>query len=84
MPLFADNPMTKWANMLKNWQGPAKALLLSISVLSFLIWSSGHSIGGQELKQKSKKGWLSAAIGTFMGYGALTVINWISQQGSTL
>ncbi len=84
MPLFADNPMTKWASMLKTWQGPAKALLIAIAIIAFLIWSSGHSIGGQEMKQRSKKGWTAAAIGVFVGFGAVAILNWISQQGATL
>ncbi|MCT3019886.1 hypothetical protein EFN43_02135 [Pediococcus pentosaceus] len=82
---FAGNPLSKFAQTINgNWVGPAKAFLLAVGAFCFIIWSTAHSTGGEDMKRKGKNGWLAATIAVLMGYGAVSVISYMSQQGSSI
>ena len=83
--MFAGgNPFRSFANTLNGWMGPAKALLLSAAGLFFVIWAIAHSTGGEDMKRKGKSGWMAATVGTLIGYGAVSIIQYLSQQGSNI
>ncbi|MBU7002091.1 hypothetical protein HPG02_00365 [Pediococcus pentosaceus] len=82
---FAGNPFSKFAQTINgSWIGPAKTFLLALSGLFFIIWAAAHSTGGEDMKRKGKNGWLAAALGVLAGYAGVSVVSYMSQQGSSI
>lgn len=82
--LFAGNPLSSFAKTINSWVGPAKLFALAVGGLFWLIWSAAHSTGGEDLKRKSKSGWIAAALGVGLGYAGASIVQYASNQGSSV